>query len=208
MRALLKSLPDTLILPGLNGSGENHWQQHWARDHPSSVVVEQDNWIQPDLDVWRVRLEAAIAATNGVWLVAHSLGSLLAAQLATSAVAHKVRGALLVAPCDLKATERLHPGVVLPLAMPLRRLPFPSLIVASLNDPYMPIDTLRHISAHWGSGLVEIGAAGHINVASGFGRWAHGYEIFEHLKRMDAGQPRRSGSENASQEGCYTVWPY
>ncbi len=34
----------TLILPGLNGSGETHWQRIWARDCPGSEIVEQENW--------------------------------------------------------------------------------------------------------------------------------------------------------------------
>ena len=80
--------------------------------------------------------------------------------------------------------------------------------MGSLNDPYMPFDTLRHISSRRGSELIDIGAAGHINVASGFGRWVNGYDIFELLKRMDAGQFRRNRYEDASQESRETGWPH
>ena len=37
----------TLIIPGLYGSGEGHWQRYWLRDRPDSVLVEQDDWDDP-----------------------------------------------------------------------------------------------------------------------------------------------------------------
>ncbi|MNL66946.1 hypothetical protein D3C87_1914830 [compost metagenome] len=41
----------------------------------------------------------------------------------------------------------------------------------------MSFDRLRHVSTRWGSRLVDLGHAGHINVASGFGRWSRGYDL-------------------------------
>lgn len=174
---------DTLILPGLNGSPAGHWQQHWADDHVESRVVEQDDWTSPDLQRWRARLENRIEeATDGVWLVAHSLGCLLAASLADSRVIPRVRGALLVAPCDPTATGTLHPDAIRFNAPFRRRLPFASLVVGSLNDPYMPVDRLHRMAQAWGSTLVDIGEAGHINIPSGFGRWRAGYDFLDVLK--------------------------
>ncbi|CAN7654950.1 RBBP9/YdeN family alpha/beta hydrolase [Pararhizobium sp. LjRoot238] len=181
---------ETLILPGLNGSGEGHWQRYWAFDDPKAVVLEQANWSCPDLNDWRSGLEQALRASNGVWLVAHSLGCILAANLASSPLADKVRGALLVAPCDLETTERLHPCVLNFGRMPKQSLPFPSLIVGSLNDPYMPFGNLQRVAGHWGSDLIDIGEAGHINVASGFGRWTAGYAL---LNVLENAVFRRSG---------------
>lgn len=178
---------DTLILPGLNGSPETHWQRHWARDNPESRVVEQYDWACPEREQWLAELERQVGMIGrDVWLVGHSLGCVLAAHFAGSRLASRVRGALLVAPCDLDATESLHPCVVRFGAMPRRRLPFPSLVVGSLNDPYMPIDRLRRTAEAWGSDLVDIGAAGHINIASGFGRWSAGYDFLELLKERAA----------------------
>lgn len=190
---------DTLILPGLNGSPQTHWQRHWARDHADSRVVEQHDWACPVREHWLAALEQQVEMVGrDVWLVGHSLGCVLAARFAESRLAARIRGALLVAPCDLAATEILHPCVVKFGAMPDKRLPFPSLVVGSLNDPYMPIDRLRRIAGAWGSGLVDIGAAGHINVASGFGRWTAGYDFLEVLKDRTAlaetrGRPRVPG---------------
>ncbi|PDT49117.1 MULTISPECIES: alpha/beta hydrolase [Sinorhizobium] len=182
MKSLVRD-PETLILPGLNGSPEGHWQRHWARDRSDSRVVEQDNWTYPDLHSWLERLVSAIEASPGdVKLVAHSLGCVLAANLANHRLASRVRGALLVAPCDLETTEKLHPCTITFGSMPRSRLPFPSLIVGSLNDPYMSVERLRLTARCWGSALIDLGEAGHINIASGFGRWEAGYALLDLLK--------------------------
>ncbi len=36
-----------LILPGLGGSGEGHWQHWWLKQHPNPHIVEQDDWDRP-----------------------------------------------------------------------------------------------------------------------------------------------------------------
>ncbi len=167
----------TLIIPGLFGSGAGHWQRHWLDDQQQATLVEQDDWDHPVLARWRDALERAIVRHGVVDLVAHSLGCILVASLARRPLARQIRSALLVAPCDLDVTERLHPGAIEFGAMPEQALPFPSLIVGSLNDPYMSFDRLRHVSTRWGSRLVDLGHAGHINVASGFGRWQRGYDL-------------------------------
>lgn len=181
---------ETLILPGLNGSPDGHWQRHWAQERPDSRIVDQDDWTCPYLQSWLVRLEDAIeAATGDVWLVAHSLGCVLAANLAGRQAASRVRGALLVAPCDLETTETMHPCVIKFGAMPRSRLPFPSLVVGSLDDPYMPVERLHSTARRWGSALVDIGHAGHINIASGFGRWTAGYAFLDLLRSVSERSP-------------------
>ncbi|WP_250956875.1 alpha/beta hydrolase [Rhizobium sp. CG5] len=177
----------TLVLPGLNGSGDGHWQRHWVLDQPDAQLVEQDNWTCPDLHHWRQRLEDRIAAIGDVWIVAHSLGCLLTANVARSPLGAHIRGALLVAPCDLQATERLHPCVLNFGEMPLDPLPFPSLVVASLDDPYMSFGSVQQVARCWGSQLIDIGAAGHINIQSGHGRWPVAYD----LMRLVQGSSRR-----------------
>ncbi len=181
---MVDDMAKTLIIPGLFGSGPGHWQRHWLDDHPQAVLVEQGDWDRPKLDSWRDRLEHEILRHGTVDLVAHSLGCLLVANLARRPLARHVRSVLLVAPCDLGATERLHPDTVDFGRMPEQPLPFSSLVVGSLNDPYMPFDRLRHYSTRWGSRLVDLGHAGHINIASGFGRWSHGYDLLRVLNGM------------------------
>lgn len=188
----------TLILPGFMGSGTDHWQQHWLSDHPGSRFVEQDNWDRPHLDAWLARLESVLGKHGDVILVAHSLGCLLAAHLAGRASAETIRGALLVAPCHLDRTEYIHPGAIRFGAMPEAPLPFPSLVVASLNDPYMPFEQCRHYASLWGSELIDLGHAGHINVASGFGRWVHGYRLASLFQRDGSDTMHRTVSRIGS----------
>jgi predicted alpha/beta hydrolase family esterase len=61
--------------------------------------------------------------------------------------------------------------------MPRLALPFPSIVVASRTDPYMHFSAASHFAGIWGSALVDLGDAGHINVASGFGRWPEAYAL-------------------------------
>nr|WP_309486597.1 alpha/beta hydrolase [Sinorhizobium sp. 8-89] len=188
----------TLIVPGLFGSGEGHWQRYWLADYPAAAIVEQQDWNHPTLARWHGALEAEILRYETVDLVAHSLGSVLVAALAGRPVARRVRSALLVAPCDLDETERLHPGAVDFGATPNRPLPFRSLVVGSLNDPYMPFARLKSLCEKWGSSLVDLGHAGHINVASGFGRWTHGYDLLKVVEGIADLKPNPAAGKNTN----------
>lgn len=83
--------------------------------------------------------------------------------------------------------------------MPHRLLPFPSLVVGSLNDPYMPFDRLKSLSEKWGSHLIDLGHAGHINVASGFGRWSHGYELLKLLNSTKGLKPQATATMKSAE---------
>lgn len=166
-----------LIVPGLNGSGAGHWQQYWLVDHADAVLVEQADWSNPQAGRWLHRLEHAVIANPGAIIVAHSLGTILAARLAASSVAPLVGGALLVAPADIERTRELHARTYEFGSLPLDPLPFPALVVASRDDIYMARDKARDLAAAWRSPFLDIGNAGHINVASGFGRWPAGYQL-------------------------------
>lgn len=64
---------------------------------------------------------------------------------------------------------------------PRRPLPFPSLVVASSDDPYAGIDFARSCARDWGSRLAEVGAHGHINSDSGLGDWPEGRALLAAL---------------------------
>ena len=91
-----------LIVPGWQGSPDNHWQSHWQRSLPNSARVEQQDWLTPQRRDWVQALEQAIAAERSpVILIAHSLGCVTVAHWAAQAspaLLRRVRGALLVAP--------------------------------------------------------------------------------------------------------------
>jgi predicted alpha/beta hydrolase family esterase len=125
-------------------------------------------------------LEGDIAAAKGpVVLVAHSLGCLAVARCARSPAIH---GALLVTPPDVERPD--FPPIVEGFApIPREPLSFPSVVVASQNDPFTAFERARELAAAWGSRLVDAGAAGHINSDSGFGPWPLGEQLLAELRR-------------------------
>jgi predicted alpha/beta hydrolase family esterase len=87
-----------------------------------------------------------------------------------------VRGALLVAPSDTEA-DSYPPGTSGFVPMSTQRLPFPTIMVASTDDPYVTQDRAQTFSQVWGSELVWVENAGHINGQSGYGVWPQGVEL-------------------------------
>jgi predicted alpha/beta hydrolase family esterase len=55
----------------------------------------------------------------------------------------------------------------------------------------MSFGRAAHLAKVWGSDLVDLGYAGHINVASGFGPWAKGKALRDDLFLAAADQPVR-----------------
>jgi predicted alpha/beta hydrolase family esterase len=170
-----------LIVPGLGGSGPEHWQSHWHRTYPGARRIEQADWNRPVRAHWIRALAAAITNAPGAILVGHSLGCALIAHLGWRRPDLAIGGALLVAPADVDRCECLPPEVKDFAPMPLARLPFQSVVVASTNDPYMTIARANALSEAWGSGFVNAGACGHINVAAGSGPWPAGESILNDL---------------------------
>ena len=169
-----------LILPGYGDSGPGHWQTLWEEEHGWTRVV-QDDWERPELDAWARRLDEALSRTDGpVVLVAHSLGCALVAHAAESLGA-RVAGALLVAPPDVDEVRHLMPEIETFAPMPLRRLPFPAVVVGSTNDPYAEPARVRDFADAWGARHVELDGAGHVNVDSGHGRWPEGQRLLREL---------------------------
>jgi hypothetical protein len=65
--------------------------------------------------------------------------------------------------------------------LPKLRLPFKSTVIASSNDPYGGIAYAETCASIWGSNLVNIGDAGHINASSGLGAWREGHDFLQEL---------------------------
>ena len=170
---------DVLILAGLGNSGPDHWQTLWEQKHPEWTRVAHRDWTNPHCDEWVAELDAAIAASEGApILVAHSLGCVLAVQWARSNSPLKVAGAFLVAPSDVDAPS--YPGEADGFApIPMEELPFPSVVLASSNDPYLSMERARAFAQAWDSDLAEIGAAGHVNGDAGFGAWPEGERMLQ-----------------------------
>ncbi|HPG88235.1 MAG TPA: alpha/beta hydrolase, partial [Hyphomicrobium sp.] len=95
---------------------------------------------------------------------------------------------LLVAPAD---PDKFGVADYLPQAP----LAFPTIVVASTNDPWMSIERAAHWSGVWSAELINLGAAGHINTDAGFGPWPDGLLLIERLRR--AAEWRESGERLA-----------
>ncbi|MBB3949706.1 alpha/beta hydrolase [Aureimonas jatrophae] len=189
-------MTQTLLIPGLNGSPDGHWQRFWTQDEPHAELVEQEDWASPRLTDWLHALEAQIAASApGVILVAHSLGCALVGALARRPAGAHVGGALLVAPADTTALANTLPTVAAFEAGTQATLPFASIVVASRNDPFMTFSQAEDQARRWGSALVDLGAAGHINIGSGYGRWPDGMTLADGLRGRPSRQ--RNGVDHA-----------
>lgn len=174
----------TLIIPGLDGSREGHWQQWWLENDPNSVAVRLTELHNPVPSAWELELVSAILDHPGAILVGHSLGAVLAARVLTRWPHLDVKGVLLVAPAEDASHPRAKPFTPLP-ELPLRR---PATLVASLNDPWMTHERSRKLAGYWKARFVTLGMAGHINVESGYGPLPLGFVLRDELLER-AGSP-------------------
>lgn len=180
----------TLFVPGLRDHVEDHWQTHAARAMPGSATVAP-------LDADRLSRAARVAALDralkaipgAVTIVAHSAGCLTLAHWAL-APTRPVRAALLVTPADIEnplpagypEIVDLKAGGWMPI--PRRALPFPTLVVASRNDPLADFDRTEAFAAAWGAALHDAGDVGHLNPAAGYGPWPQLDELLGRLDRQ------------------------
>lgn len=190
-----------LILPGLGNSGPDHWQSHWERQDPTCERVSQGEWDVPCCENWVAQLSRTVAQrSTPAILVAHSSACALVAHWAVSAPLPqlaRIHGALLVAPSDPDNPNYPH-GPVGFGPMPLRELPFPSVVVASSNDRYVSPEQARKYAAAWGGRLVLLQSAGHINASSGFGPWPEGYSLLDSLRTAEAIDAKGLGQPEAN----------
>ncbi len=169
-----------LILPGIGNSGPGHWQSLWEAAHPSFVRVEQRDWNSPVCEDWIESLEKyAVASGADVVLVAHSLACLVVAHWAARTNL-RVKGALLVAPPNPEGSN--FPKEATGFSpVPVNSFTFPSIVVASSNDPYGSLEFAQSCASAWGSRFVNVGAVGHINSDSGLGEWREGFVLLQQL---------------------------
>lgn len=112
-------------------------------------------------------------------LVAHSLGTSLATRWAQEGSTDGVAGAFLVAPTDRETEAALNNSAITGFApMALKTLPFPSMVVASSNDPHVSPSRAKQFVDAWGSLLVDAGALGHIGASEKLGLWPQGLVLF------------------------------
>ena len=174
---------EILVLAGHEGPGPDHWQRRLIAKLSSARIVEQEDWLYGSLyKAVDAIVEAVAQAQKPIVFVAHSVGCILLshaiAELAARNLTTKVKGAFLVAPPSVESLKTLS-GIDPKFAdVPSGPLPFPSVLVASSNDPYCTMEQSADLALAWGSKLIEAGAAGHFNKASGHGPWPEGMMSF------------------------------
>ncbi len=175
---------NVLILPGWQNSGPEHWQSRWEATL-GYRRVDQHDWMQPRRGDWIARLEEVLfTCDEPAVLVAHSLGCPhVAAWAAHSQNTARVKAALLVAPGDAER-EEMRPVLPSWSPIPMQRLPFPSVLVGSRNDPYCSFDRAQAFATAWGSRFVDLGEVGHINADSGLGDWRAGQVVLAELLNL------------------------
>ncbi len=173
----MPSPPTLVIIPGWKNSDSGHWQSLLAEQWPGAIRIEQRDWHTPLKQDWVNTITNTILAQSGaVILAAHSLGCIAAVQLPHAAT-ERIEGALLVAPADPLRRAVLSNFAPVPLAP----LAYKSIVVSSDNDPYCPVSLAQHYAQAWGSEIVSLPQAGHINTESGFGHWPEGVQLLQKL---------------------------
>lgn len=184
--------PTILFVPGLRDHVEDHWQTHAARALPGSVTVEPLQHDRLSREARVAALDDALEAIAGeVVLVAHSAGCLMVAHWAPTQ-SRPIRGALLVTPADVENPLPAGYPTMAELAengwlpIPRRRLPFPTLVVASRNDPLADFARAEDLAWDWGADLHDAGEVGHLNPAAGYGYWPDALDLIERMAREPA----------------------
>jgi len=176
---------DILFIPGHRNSSDDHWQTRWQAKLSSARLLHQSDWTDSSRDDWVGTIVSEIQkAEKPVVLVAHSLGIAAAIQ-AIPLCGNQIAGAFFVAPPDLEMQSRLARQARKFGAYPRDPLSFPSILVASNNDPHGSYEHAGDLANAWGSMLVDAGASGHIDAASGHGPWPEGTMVFaQFLSRL------------------------
>ncbi|QEO15519.1 alpha/beta hydrolase [Agromyces intestinalis] len=164
-----------VIVPGIGGSGPEHWQTRWEATLPAAVRIRPASWDEPRLVDWLRAIDDTAPGRDTVF-VAHSMGCLAVAEWLTRHP-RGAAGAFLVAPPDPAGPE--YPDAAREFTVPRGTLGVPALVIASSDDPYAPGDAAERFARAWGAGLDVVGAFGHLNTASGLGEWAEGRERFD-----------------------------
>jgi len=185
-----------LIVPGWQGSADEHWQSHWQRSLPNSARVEQADWLNPKREDWVAELQRSIASDpRPTILIAHSLGCMTVAHWAAQAPVEslrRVRAALLVAPADVERAN-CPPALQNFAPIPQHSLPFPSQLVGSDNDTAASAARAIEMARDWGSDVAILSGVGHINVKSGHQRWEQGFAYLYRLQsRIEQADRRRA----------------
>ena len=163
-----------VIIPGIANSDQAHWQSIWEAEWGASASrIDVASWERPELDDWCLAIHRAVrAAGPSAVLIAHSLGCLAATQWA-AANSSASSALFLVCPPDPHGPSfpRELASFAVVDAQPVHT---PGLVISSDNDQFCTPERAEQLALGWGLPLISVGPVGHINSASGLGRWEDG----------------------------------
>jgi len=166
----------TLLVPGLDGAGADHWLSWFEAATPNTRRVVPPDQKNMDLSEWAATVRWHIdRCDDPVFIVAHGFGCLASIRAARD-LADRIEGALLVAPFD---PDNLR----LAWLLPEEPLGYPATIVASTNDPHMRLSKAAFWAGFWSCDFVNAGRVGGLDPAAGFGPWPDGRAMLEEMKR-------------------------
>lgn len=167
----------SVIIPGIDGSDDNHWQSIWQAERgPAATRIVPASWAEPDLTDWCEAIDHAVGHAGAVVLVAHSLGCLAAAEWVVRR-RPVAGGVFFVAPPDNRGPAFPAAAATFAGLVP-EPLGVPGLVVSSENDPYCTPEASARLSSAWQLERISAGRGGHLNSASGLGRWDFGRDLF------------------------------
>ena len=166
----------TLIVPGVGGSEAQHWQSWLQQQLVSSSRVQQKYWDRPVLSEWVTEFLSALEAINSpVQVVAHSFGCLtsVAALAEHPELKAKVKNLVLVAPANParfgESGFARHSLTDYKQYFHQLQIDLPTTLLISENDPWLGYVDALQLAQAWKLTPINLGAVGHVNVASGFG---------------------------------------
>ncbi|MCF8999075.1 alpha/beta hydrolase [Acinetobacter nectaris] len=175
-----------IIVPGVGGSNEHHWQS-WLENRLTNCSRVQQDWQQPILNKWVEQWIKTIHALDdnaSLQIIAHSFGCLtsIAALNKYPEIASRVKNLILVAPANpirfgetgfSQNNENSYFEAFKEL-----KLSVPTKMIISENDPWLSYADATYFAALWHVPTINLGQVGHINVDSGFGAFP---ELMPHL---------------------------
>ena len=143
-----------------------------AGETSTARLVHPQNSADTRREAWTEAIaRAAGGATRPALFIGHGLGAAAIADARPRARRRRRPRRLLVAPPDERGLERLAGVDWTPARAPL---PWPSVVIASRNDPLGVYDAVAELAADWGAELIDAGQAGGLDAASGHGPWPEG----------------------------------
>lgn len=153
-----------LMLGDADAHDHGHWFDRWSGRLSTAIPVPDHS---PDDGDGDPLIDMVEGAPGPVVAIAYGAGVERLVRQADTLTDAALRGAFLVAPRPGgEAEARADP------------LPFPSIVVASRDDPACTYDDAEAMGARWGSEVIDAGEAGRIDGASGRGPWPEGLMVF------------------------------